>query len=532
MSPLTSGGISKHCHILYHLARADFLERARRYSFLLTLGFALYLGYAAATGKINIYLDQYRGVYTSAWVGTLMVMSVNCFLTLAGFYIVKNSIERDRQTRVGEILAATPLRRTTYVFGKAASNFAVLMSMVLILALSAVVMQLFQREDPHFNLWALLSPFLFLAPPAMAMVAALAILFESIPWLRGGLGNVAYFFVWNFGLVASFLSKQGWTDWTGFAKVIQSLEAAGRENIPGYRGGVQFGIHTEHPKLIESFHWAGVAWAPEFIANRLLWFAVALMLTLLAAQFFDRFDPSRAKPPREARKPAADPAAETNAAPLAAPLVHLTPLARSPSRFRFGAVLIAELRLMLKGQKWWWYAVAVGLIVACAAVPFADARGKLLAVAWIWPILLWSSMGVRESRDRTSQLLFSAPHPLLRQLSAVWLAGVIVALLTGSGFAMRLLAAGNIRGLAAWLVGALFIPSFALSLGVWSGSSKLFEVLYTILWYIGPLHSIPQFDFMGSTPITKTAQYSSIYLLLSCALAFAALIGRKRQLQT
>ena len=30
-------------HILYQMARADFLERVRRYSFLVTLAFAVYL---------------------------------------------------------------------------------------------------------------------------------------------------------------------------------------------------------------------------------------------------------------------------------------------------------------------------------------------------------------------------------------------------------------------------------------------------------------------------------------------------------
>jgi hypothetical protein len=32
------------------IARADFLERVRRYSFLLTLLFSVFLGYSAATG--------------------------------------------------------------------------------------------------------------------------------------------------------------------------------------------------------------------------------------------------------------------------------------------------------------------------------------------------------------------------------------------------------------------------------------------------------------------------------------------------
>jgi len=187
---------------------------------------------------------------------------------------------------------------------------------------------------------------------------------------------------------------------------------------------------------------------------------------------------------------------------------------------------------MLKGQKWWWYAGAAGFILAGAAVPHAEGRGLVLACAWIWPVLLWSAMGVREARDQTSQLLFSAPHPLAGQLPALWLAGVSLALITGSGFAVRLLAGGNMRGLAAWLIGAVFIPTLALSLGVWSGSSKPFEVLYTLLWYAGPMHQVRQLDFMGSAPATAATPYPFYYLLLACGLALAALAGRKRQLQT
>jgi len=187
---------------------------------------------------------------------------------------------------------------------------------------------------------------------------------------------------------------------------------------------------------------------------------------------------------------------------------------------------------MLKGQKWWWYAVAIGLAIASAAVPSADARGMLLACAWIWPVLLWSSMGIRETRDQTYQLIFSSPHPISRQLPAVWLAGVLLALLTGGGFGLRLLLTGNIRGVLAWLVGVLFIPTFALALGVWSGTGKPFEILYTLLWYVGPMHAIPQLDFMGSAPTTAATHYSLIYLVLTGIFSCAALAGRKRQLQS
>jgi hypothetical protein len=256
----------------------------------------------------------------------------------------------------------------------------------------------------------------------------------------------------------------------------------------------------------------------------------------VSALLFDRFDPSRRKALREA--PDAQPALaagstpEQNVAAVHATAANLTSLAAGRPQTRFLAILAAELRLMLKGQKWWWYAVAAGLAIASGTAPSANARGMVLAFAWIWPVLLWSSMGIRETREQTYQLIFSAPHPVARQLSAMWLAGVLVALLTGCGFGLRLLLSGNMRGAMAWLIGALFIPTFALSLGVWSGTGKPFEILYTLLWYIGPLHAMPTLDFMGSAPATAATRYPLMYLGATGAMAVVALGGRKRQLKS
>lgn len=115
------------------MARADFLERVRRYSFLLTL-----VG------------NEYRGVYNSAWIGMLMTIWCSTWLSLVGFYIVKNSIRRDSDTRVGQILAATPMPKAIYTLAKTLSNFAVLACMVLVLMLAALAMQFLRPRLARF----------------------------------------------------------------------------------------------------------------------------------------------------------------------------------------------------------------------------------------------------------------------------------------------------------------------------------------------------------------------------------------------
>jgi len=135
-------------------------------------------------------------------------------------------------------------------------------------------------------------------------------------------------------------------------------------------------------------------------------------------------------------------------------------------------------------------------------------------------------MGCRESRHATQSLIFSAERVVYRQLAALWTAGVMVALATGAGTGLRLLASSDWQAVAAWLAGALFIPSLALALGVWSGSSKFFEALYTVWWYAGPLQQIPPLDFVGRS---RASSSPGLYLILAAALLLVSCLGRRRQ---
>ncbi|MCI0330323.1 MAG: hypothetical protein L0196_05140 [candidate division Zixibacteria bacterium] len=175
--------------------------------------------------------------------------------------------------------------------------------------------------------------------------------------------------------------------------------------------------------------------------------------------------------------------------------------------------------------------VAGGLILAGLLAPVAAGRAFILPISWLWPVLLWSPMGVREIRNQTNQLFFSTPYPLRRQLPAIWLAGVAVAVLTGAGAGLRFVFTGEWQNLFAWASGALLIPSLALALGTWSGTTKLFEAVYTAIWYMGPINGIPALDYTGATPQSIAAGMPTVFLLISIILLGLAVLGRKRHLQ-
>jgi hypothetical protein len=275
-----------------------------------------------------------------------------------------------------------------------------------------------------------------------------------------------------------------------------------------------------------------------------MWLAVGLLLSGLAALPFDRFDPSleKAAQHKRARRAAARPAVADDLQEPAngqserslAPVSTRTPQSIAgliPATYLGGAgawigLLISNLRLMLKGQRWWWYAVLVGLWIASLASPLGTSRSVLLPLLWLWPLLIWSAMGCRENATHTDQLLFSCPAPVTGQFLAAWAAGALLALAAGSGTAIRMLLQGQAGVLLPWVMGALFIPSLAYALGSWTGSSKAFEVIYVILWYLGPMNHVPGLDFIGTTDSADPIMLPGLYLLVSLLLFAAGFGGR------
>lgn len=517
-------------YTLYHLIRADFFERTRRFSFLVMLGLVVYLGFLVNDGSIGVTLGKYRGEYNGAWVGAMMAIVATFFLSWFGFFLVKNSIQRDQATGVGQIIATTPLGKFSYVAGKTLSNFAVLSIMVVILVLAALLLLLFKGIQSDFNLWQFVSPFLLLTLPALAVVAALAVFFESIPLLQGSIGNVVFFFGWMFVMIAGVEYKSELFDVGALLIVSESMKATAHAAFADYRDG--FVLGNSGQPISGTFHWSGISWTGHLLLLRLMWVGIALSVVGFAALVFHRFDTSSEKfalRKNRLRTPKRDEEPTVSATPaVAAPHVQLTTL---PLHFGFRKMVLAELRLMLKGMPWWWYAVALILLIVCFTVPLGEARQFALPIAWIWPLLLWSSMGTRENQFRTHELVRSASRSLQRQLPSLWLAGILVAMLTGSGVFVRLIVDGDLAGMAMWVVGAAFIPSLALAAGVWSGSGRLFEVLYMALWYVGPMSKTSELDFIGAAGIHAIPTLPLVYAGMTIALCIAAYVGRRRILE-
>lgn len=523
--------------VLYNIIKAGFLERSRRYSFFITLGFIVFIAYKYIppinADYLTLSLGNIRGVYNSAWVGAALAMISSTILSIPAFYLVKNSVERDRQTGVGQIIAATPMKRLMYTMGKMFSNFTLLAAMVFAIAFSALIMQLVRGEDFALNIPALLAPFIYSTLPTMAIVAALAIMFETITFLRGGFGNIAYFFLWvGYNTMELIMNTKGslkaGNDLLGINPIISSMINSASAAFPDYHSQFVIGM-TSVFNGVKTFEWQGVQWTANMVAGRLLWVLAALFLASASALFFDRFDTARIMKSKKSDKTGASGAGKS---------VMLTVLNRVKIsgiyeklniKSGFVRILSGELMLMLKGLSGWCYLVLLVLNLAALVCPIDTVQQMVLPLTLIMPLLVWSSMGVREKYSRTQQLVFISPGLMKHQFYAMLLSGIITATLSAGGVVIRFAAEGMWINVAALAAAALFISALALLCGVWSGSSKVFEVLYMVIWYIGPLNKMEYLDFMGATRASTGIHMYGYYFIAALLLAGMALLGRIHQ---
>jgi len=527
---------------LLRLAWADVLERTRRPGYLVSLLVMVWMAHGMLPGDLAgyrtfVFDDRYRPSYGSAWVGTLTAVLTSIYFLFIGFYLVRGTIERDRRSGVGAVLASSRIGKLGYLASKALSHLLVLLSMAAVVAITALVTQQLLGEDRRIDLAAMLTPFLLLTIPVAVFVSASAVLFDATPVIRGGVGNVVWFVLLAVIMASGEMSEGGrspYRDLMGGGIVARDVIRECRERFPAstagdsaFSMGLNFNERWKHIRT-QRFEWQGIDWRGDPAASRLLWLLIGLGTLGLAVVPFDRFEHAAgalaARRPGRARAP--DPAQQAvDSRAAARSIASITP---ARAAFRFDALLRAELLLLFRGQRWWWYAGALGLLIAGLAAPLTGVRQIVLPLASFWPVFVWSALGHREVRDEVASVVFTCARPLHRMLPATWLAGASVALVLGATGVLRLALAGDWSAVAGWIVCAMLAPLLALACGAWSGGGRLFEVLWLFAWYLGPMNRVAFADYTGVV-MPRSPQLWLAYGAMLLVLAGFTVWGRARQ---
>ena len=164
-------------------------------------------------------------------------------------------------------------------------------------------------------------------------------------------------------------------------------------------------------------------------------------------------------------------------------------------------------------------------------MPITVSRSFILPIVWLWPMLRFSHLGVRDAEHGVEPILLATPRAVPRLTIASWAAGFLVAALLGVGCLARFALAGDGWSVLAWCGGAAVIPAAALALGAWSGTTRLFEAVYLVAWYIGPMNHVPALDYTGATDAAVRHGSGALWLAVAAGGVLAAYIAKSRRLR-
>ena len=466
------------------IVHADFRERSRSTRFWVVLcgvGIATWWLFPTSdAGYVTVGVGGARGLYSSAWVGMVLGMLYASMLSLFGFYIVRGTLSRDFETRVWQLLVATPMTRPGYLLAKWTSHMLVFALLVLVGLGIGLVAQQWHGEATAIDLWQLLLPSLVFAVPALAVAAFFAVLFDLLPWLRRTGGNVLYFFLWIFIFISlgQFFDpeKSAWaaSTWlsepSGISLAMRDILGWLAQTQPERElSGFSIGVNIREGG-IETFAWD--RWQPGVmdVLGRLLWLVVAAGGVLALAPALD-WAASRT----EARG-----GGRSERAGLR--LRWLDWLLRPFELFPAGRLAAAEARLVLRQRRiTWWLA----LLVLLGVQAFAPGKGMAIAaiLAWLLCVDVFAGAALRERDTGTASLVFSAAGAGRRILLARL--GLALGLAWAVVLPALLRSLGTDPGPLPLLVTGASVAVAGLALGAGCRNARPFELAMVFLAYIG-----------------------------------------------
>ena len=503
---------------------ADWRERTRSARFLVMLVVMAVASWCLFPAQGARYMalavdGPHRGAYSSAWVGMVVALSCSTLLSLAGFYVVRGTLVRDIDTRVWQLLVATPMRRATYLLAKWCSHLLVLGAIAGVALVVGVAAQLVRAEDPRLDLLELVLPLLVLSAPAFAVTAMLAIWFDLVPALRHTLGNVAYFFVWMALLslpLLQVLPGHGpapvpgqapgapgyWlTDPGGVITFVRAMEAQHLHGTPLHN------LNILRPVLdgrVDVFAWPAWHVQAGALIGAAAWWLVAVAGVWLASRALDRL---AARDSRTAQRQRSRSGARLRWLAWA-----LRPLARG----NVGLLVATETQLVLRDRRAIWWAALVATLLAQALLPAAQVPLAAIA-AWALLVDVLAGAALREQRTGTAALVFSAAGARGHVLQArfAMLAGLALAV---SLPALVRLAAAQPLAAAACAATALSLALWGLALGAASRSARAFELGFVVLAWTG-LNGLPVLH-AGAAPAATLAGHLALAPVALALLAF------------
>lgn len=405
-------------------------------------------------------------VLTSAVLGVSLGVVLSTLLLGIAFIYLRSNATRVQPWQVEEVTTGS---RVAIALGRFGADIVVLAGVLAAMNLAGWLIAWLVLPGHHVNYGHISLTLWLIAWPPLMGVAALRVLFDSLPVTRGPLGEIAFFWLWMTAIVSpvamasknvSFLTNLG--DFTGF---VQPLMYA----LPEGDSDIAIGSSPVGGKKIPLDVMAGIT-SPGYVESRLAWGGISVLVAMLAGLIYWPHKPKQRKQRFKWLTrwfgPGALKAADPNAPP-----------ARG-SWFPALGLLVSEMRLIAQGRLW--------LILAAAATAsgwFADFRMVTSPAGLLLLAFGLSAHAARSERSKLLALTATASFaPMTRRVAFV-AGGTLWALLMGAVAIAKAGMTGDLMPLWLSLATGAAASLIAVVLGMMVKSPFAARLILLVLWY-------------------------------------------------
>lgn len=474
--------------------------RARRLSTLFALLLMVAISWSMIpdpqTGMVMMALDDARVAYTSSALAFGSAAQASMLLSLISFYLLRGRMSEDVRTGMGSIIATTSIKNSVFIVSRWLGAVAYILMLMFAFVAVILVLHIVRGEGAIQVHIYLVTYLLFFIPMAFA-TASIVILFDSVPFLMGKVGDILYFILWlsQISWVGASVASNGIVgnsslsllfDFSGFGAMV-SIFKFHLQTTSFSLGYAEFNAALA-PIVLPDF-----LWTFKIILMRLLSALIAMTPLLIAIPLFHRFSPDKVKAghTRNRRSPIA--ILNLWSRPLAKQAHPLFTMAsRMPNLI--GQVL-ADLALSIVSAPFIVVLLVVFSILQATLPAELLPRLAIIAIA-IWGILV-SDTSTRDYQagieDMTGTVQGGAAQRYLRQYCASCLLGFlfVAPLWMRWSYTKPTLA-------IALLVGILTLSAIASLLGRCSRTPRTFLSIFLIWLYIATqTPKVSELDMVG-----------------------------------
>lgn len=460
---------------IYGIAKADFFERIRRFSFIAMIiimviaVFFIVPNPKATISSITINPDDFAQMSDVSWIFLSASICAGLFFPIVGVIYIKNSISTDRKYGLIGLIQTSAVKKSEFVFGKILSNFFLLLALLFVLLFGTLLMAFIKFPDSSVPIKMLSVIFVGMLPN-LVFCATIAVILEILPIFKSNTGSSIGIILCFSLIIASIVTAilkpinylRGIFDFTNLAWLIQNMEdivfsTSGKHvQLVILSGGTANYTDNSLPKLLLE----NIRLSKEFIIGKIMMLILCFIIAFISSYWVF----NEQKIFKKNKK---------------------TGLIRSQKlTIKIKCSVLRELWMRCMNVSLEWKVVLLLLWGTLFVVQQKIAYSIIYPLLCLGSLPLFSDIGCREYKCGMDAVLSITGIRFIKQLIYEWISALIISIIAIFPLLLRFISGNEWEGAIPYVSFAVFIPSLSTILGEYTKENRVFEIVFIVICYV------------------------------------------------